>query len=268
MWERLRLCGAQALLVATLCMTVAAWGQDESQQSVSEGVAEALEGAGDIPEVSAETFESPDAIPQDPAAAQDDIPPSEGEDPVMTDIGAALDNLDRGVAQPAESRDGLPRIDPLQGISVYVLRFVVVLCCVIALILVFYAALKKWWPHSSFLPDPTLAKVMGKVHLERGVTLHFVRSGGKVLVLGVGNDAITLITEYDSSEFEMARGVETDDDEGDSPVEPERFMEELRASRDVIAGVEPSEDDEIGALKGDIQRLQQYLRESAGDLET
>ena len=47
----------------------------------------------------------------------------------------------------------------------------------------------------------------------------------------------------------------------------ERFLRELKSSRAAMDTDLSVDDDEITSLKGDIQRLQQYLREDVGDIE-
>ena len=148
-----------------------------------------------------------------------------------------------------------------------ILKGIMALCCVLAIILFLYAALKKFGKHAPILAGSSLAKIMGKIHLDRGVSLHFIRVAGKVLVVGVTSDHVSLVAEFDKNEFEWATDIENDEELHTEQMQPDRFLKELKLSREVIEDSNIVEDDEITSLKGDIQRLQQYLRENAGDME-
>jgi flagellar biogenesis protein FliO len=122
--------------------------------------------------------------------------------------------------------------------------------------------LKRFGRRSPLLAGSTLAEVLGKVYLAPRVCLHFVRTGGRVLVIGVTQQAIAVVAEFDAEAFE--RATETNS-EKPALEGAESFLAQLRATMQATTQAEPAagEDAEIAALRKDVQRLQQYLEEGA-----
>lgn len=146
----------------------------------------------------------------------------------------------------------------------YYLRVVSGLCFVLALILVVGYLARRIGRKTPFLAGAELGVVLGRVHLARGATLHFVQTGGRVLVVGATNTSMSLVAEFDASAFDGRP-----DTSHSAPQEfsPDNFLAQLRQSSRTLAEnpQEDIEDDGIASLRGDIQRLQQYLKEESRD---
>ncbi len=205
--------------------------------------------------------EEPAAIPQAPGP--------EATDPAETDFIERLnDAIDKRV-NTAESGEPPPFSDATtSNAMISMWRGVFALCIVIALILIVYYGLRRWGKKVPLLAGANLASVLGRIHLERGTTLHFLRTGGRVLIVGVNANAVSLVADFDASAFES----QSEDSEGASepaaPFNPDGFLAQLQASSQAIGprpetDEVPVDDDEIAALRGDIQRLQRYLREES-----
>ena len=148
------------------------------------------------------------------------------------------------------------------------LRGFFALCVVLALILFVYYGARRWGKKVPLLAGASLGSVLGRIHLERGTTLHFVRTGGRVLVVGVNGNAVSLVSDFDAAAFDSFESGPEEENEAAPPFNPDSFLAQLQASsRAVGPGLEmeqtPVDDDEIAALRGDIQRLQRYLREES-----
>jgi flagellar biogenesis protein FliO len=167
------------------------------------------------------------------------------------------DSADQGTADLAD--DSIV----MQG-----LQTVVYLFLVLAIFLVGAYFFKRVGQRTKLLPAAGLADVIGRVHLAPKVTLHFVRTGNRVLVVGVNTNAINLITEFGADELVEEEGDALE--EGQSS-QAQRFLEELRVQQGQLTaspvGSLPSavEDGDVASLKDDIARLQQLLREASHD---
>ena len=140
------------------------------------------------------------------------------------------------------------------------------LLVVLALILVLVFLAKKYGKHTPLLAGSDLAKVLGKVYLAPRVSLHFVRTGGKVLVIGVTQNAIAVVGEFDAAAFETEPAETTPEGPAAEPDEasPDSFLDQLKASLQGAANTAAplrDEDADIASLRQDIQRLQRYLEE-------
>ena len=163
---------------------------------------------------------------------------------------------------PIASGSGRDTSNLLQGL--FALSFV------LALIFLVYYGIRKWGKNVPILAGASLGTVLGRIHLERGNTLHFVRTGGRVLLVGVNGSAVSLVADFDAAAFE-GTGTDAPSEDSDSvvPFNPDSFLAQLQASSKTLklpsarADDASVEDDEIAALRGDIQRLQDYLREES-----
>ncbi|MDK1022001.1 MAG: flagellar biosynthetic protein FliO, partial [Candidatus Hydrogenedentes bacterium] len=126
------------------------------------------------PGPSVEIPTSGEALQGEEAAANRQAPGPEDTDPAEADfIGRINDAID--------------------------LRGFFVLCIVIALILIVYYGLWRWGKKVPLLAGASLGTVLGRIHLERGTTLHFLRTGGRVLIVGVNGNAVSLVADFDAS---------------------------------------------------------------------
>lgn len=138
------------------------------------------------------------------------------------------------------------------------------LLAICASIILLGLLLRRLGRRTPLLAGNQLGQVLGRVHLTPKAALHFVRSGGRVLVLGVTPGGVSLVSEYDADAFERASQPAA------QPVRPaamhKPFEERLREN---VARLDeasaPQEDDDIAALRGDIERLRGHLRETTRD---
>ena len=142
------------------------------------------------------------------------------------------------------------------------------LCVVLALILVLVFLAKKYGKNTPLLAGSDLAKVLGKVYLAPRVSLHFVRTGGKVLIVGVTQSAIAGIAEFDAASFDAETVQGAPEELADEPAGTsldDSFLNQLKANLQGTANTTTAlrdEDTDIAALRQDILRLQQYLEDS------
>jgi flagellar biogenesis protein FliO len=181
-------------------------------------------------------------------------------DPIIQSINAELDRSanapDRGEGAFEDSGRAV------SSSTTALLRTIAALSIVVALLLAGGYALKRWGKGVPILAGPNLAKVLGRIYLDRGTALHFVRVADRVLVVGVNGSTISTVAEFNAAAFEGDRA-----DSPEAPAgafNPDSFLAELQEhSRELkqAAGLPRAEEDEIAALRGDIQRLQRYLRD-------
>jgi flagellar biogenesis protein FliO len=135
-------------------------------------------------------------------------------------------------------------------------------CVMVAVLLILYIAVMRWGKRSPFLAGASLGRVLGRVYLNPKASLHYVESGGRVLVVGVTPTSMSLIAEFDAAAF---------DSEGALPVGGDartvRFEDHLRAQQDAEqeAIFDPSGDPEITSIQRELSRLRDTLREDIGE---
>jgi flagellar biogenesis protein FliO len=154
--------------------------------------------------------------------------------------------------------------NPPEGFSFYRsgIRAFSALLVVLALILLLTYWVRRRGRQLPLFPGASLANVMGRIYLEPRVCLHFVRTGGKVLVIGVTPNSISLLSSFDAESFASAQ---TKHPEAAS-LDASGFMAHLETSIQEMKKppVEiRSEDEEVAALRKDIERLQKYLEEGS-----
>ena len=183
-------------------------------------------------------------------------------------IGRINDELDSGSTEGDSDEEGPFASSVVPGAVIKMLRMVFALCVVIALILFVYYGVRRWGKKVPLFAGASLGTVLGRIHLERGTTLHFVRTGGRVLIVGVNGNAVSLVSDFDAAAFESFEEVPEEENKVAQPFNPDSFLAQLQASSQAMGpGLEMEQthvdDDEIAALRGDIQRLQRYLREES-----
>ena len=237
------------LLCACLC-TPAGFGQVDSSPSADAIVDEKI---APVPE-----YASDDGTDEGSAAdaAEADF------------IGRINDEIDRRSSE-VDSGEGEPFASSVvPDAASNMLRGIFALCIVLALILFVYYGARRWGKKVPLLAGASLGTVLGRIHLERGNTLHFVRTGGRVLIVGVNGNAVSLVADFDASAFENFEGDREEANEVTPAFNPDSFLAQLQASSQAMGPRSemeqvPVDDDEIAALRGDIQRLQRYLREES-----
>ncbi len=192
------------------------------------------------------------------SAAQELPAPTPAADPLTQQIGVEMDRrAAEAAAAPGERTTPAP-VDPTAS----VLRSVSSLFVVIALILIVYYAARRWGKRVPLLAGAHLGKVLGRLYLDRGTALHFVQVGEKVLLIGANANSVSLISEVSASGIH--RGAPPQSPAAPVPFNPDSFLAELRARSQELSSaqrVPQAEEDEIANLRGDIQRLQRYLRD-------
>ncbi|MBI4560295.1 MAG: flagellar biosynthetic protein FliO [Candidatus Hydrogenedentes bacterium] len=208
------------------------------------------------------------ASPQETAAA--DTPPvSHAQEPAPSLVPDYWKDVKTGIEGELDKLEGLsteapqPATRPQSGWWPY-LRGYAALFLVLAIVLVLGVAVRKLGKRSPLFAGAGLVKVLGKVHLNPRASLHLLRIGDKVLVVGVTPNHVSAVAEMD------ADAVRLDEKTGDSPaIKPDAssFLAQLQTSRAKFApgASENVEDQEIASLRGDIERLQKYLQESSGE---
>ena len=233
-------------------------------------------GVGETPPDQAPTLDLmvPDEADQ---AGQDDLgnfpTPPQGTPPLYTQ-GATdppADRLMEGVRQELQGRSAATDDNPVLGERAenrltsftYYLQVIGALAFVLFLIWLVAYLTRRVGRRSPFLGGSDYGQVVGRLMLAPGASLHFVEAAGRILVVGVTKDRVALVAEYDAAEFHG---------EEETPAHPAlrpaaghanggNFLAQLQQSS--RAYETPQEDDEIASLRGDIQRLQAYLREES-----
>lgn len=152
--------------------------------------------------------------------------------------------------------------DASQSQATSVFKAMAALCLVIALILALTVAVKKLGRKTG-LGAASLAKPLGRVYLAPRTALHFVETGGKVLVIGATQNAISLLASFDAAEFHAYFEQEKPGAAGAD----NQFINQLRATlQDIKKNPKASEegDRDLAALRNEVQRLQRNIQESAG----
>jgi flagellar biogenesis protein FliO len=200
-----------------------------------------------------------------PSLAQD--APTAPADPLAQQVGAEMDRRDTDT--PATSTAPARALRTTVGAD-KLLQTVAALCVVVALILIGSYALRRWGKRVPLLAGAHLGKVLGRLYLDRGTALHFVQVGEKVLLIGANANSISLISEYAAGAIHGRAKASGTEISAAAPFNPDSFLAELRARSQDLAGGERlprAEEDEIANLRGDIQRLQRYLREENREQE-
>ncbi len=136
---------------------------------------------------------------------------------------------------------------------------------------------------SALLGGMRLGQVIGRIYLEPRASLHFVRTGGRVLVIGVTQSHISLVSEFEASSYEaeslnepaptnISEAVPPTENRSESPAPSTpgapSFLSFLLGRVKAHDTPQPAprslDDADITALRGDIKRLQQYLKDTSG----
>jgi len=146
-----------------------------------------------------------------------------------------------------------------RGWHYYMIRSTIGLLSVCGGILLLGYLLRRYGKRNPLLAGQRLGVVVGKVHLGPKAALHFVKTGGRMLVIGVTPNSISHIADFDSEAFELA--AESDTIKPEESIKSNNFLAQLHAQTEELRA-EPVDDD-LASLRGDIQRLKQYLQESS-----
>ncbi len=211
-----------------------------------------------------------------PELELNDLPPGE-PDPNANrwdGIGELMENqgeVDGEIA--GDTRDGETR-SPLQLFG----QAAMALCVVLLMMLFVYYLLNRFGSRTPLLAGAKLGTIMGRVALSPKAYLYFVRTANRVLVVGWTPTSINRVAEYDAADFREF----LQSDEGVKAVKTElgptlrsdfretlskQTLEERMMELDV-ASLDVSEDDlaiDMSSLRGEIEQLRAYVRESSHD---
>lgn len=138
------------------------------------------------------------------------------------------------------------------------LRTAMWLGVICAAIILLSLVLRKAGRKTPLLAGQQFGSVLGRLYLTPKTALHFVRSGDRVLVIGVTPNSVSLITEFDADTFLAPAGKHDSD-----RAAPHSFLSKLQSNLVRMERSEAPEDDDIAALRGDIERLREHLQERA-----
>jgi len=179
-------------------------------------------------------------------------------DPKIEAVGQFWDDAEAEAGSAPDSA-AVPPPDEFSPAAA-MLNALMALCAVLALFLFLVYLGKRFGKRTPFLAGGQLGQIMGRVALSPQAALHFVRTNGEVLVIGVTQNSVNLLRSYDAVEFDAAHAGAG---ENAQPAAPENsFVEQLKHAQHAMAGV-PGVDEDLDTLKGDLQRLQKYIQDSA-----
>lgn len=194
-----------------------------------------------------------------------DPPPPAAPPASEIDMTAFQDAYDREMAEAQaevaqananETERAQSRADSA-GLATLMAQSAVALLLICALIVLAGWVARKLGARTPLLAGTELGQVMGRVYLEPKHALHYVRSGGRVLVIGITPAGMSLLTEFEADAFEQPAGQPANPPAGDVS-----FGAHLREQQQREAAPAPAPDEDLDVLRGDIQRLKQYLQES------
>lgn len=151
----------------------------------------------------------------------------------------------------------------------YFFRTIVALIFVVGLILVLLGGL-RYFSNKTYRGVKSIGKIVGVLYLSPRIKIYYVQSAGKVFVLGISGDRMSLLFVFPEDEFFVSIANE---DITDSAYTKKTFSKvlddvEMRIqsqSSSKMPEVSENIDDELASLKANIQRLQQAIREETNN---
>ncbi|NUM53941.1 MAG: FliO/MopB family protein [Candidatus Hydrogenedentes bacterium] len=178
---------------------------------------------------------------------------------IQAEIDKGSDTTDQAAEQPATA--AAPVQAPGTGASL--LRGTLALCVVLALILVCYYVANRYGKKSPLFAGTTLGKILGRVHLSPKAELYFVKVKDRVLVIGVTQNEISRVAEFDAALFDDAQTAAAPVQQHPAPRQV-TFANELRAQS--LPEATPSAvSEELAALRAELDKARQYFRETSGE---
>jgi len=147
----------------------------------------------------------------------------------------------------------------------YFFRMVIALIFVVGLILVLLGGL-RYFSQRTYQGIKSIGKIVGVLYLSPRTRIYYVQSAGKVFMLGLSGDQMSLLFTFPEDEFFAVVASEDVTDSVPSPKTFSKVLEDVETRIHSHATSGDSEiaeniDDEIVSLKANIQRLQQEIRE-------
>ncbi|MEA3365567.1 MAG: flagellar biosynthetic protein FliO, partial [Candidatus Hydrogenedentes bacterium] len=235
-------------------------------------------GSDVFPEISEEPVPETAEAGEDTSVQEDERITESETDPLISEVNRELDARQHAEEDAAGKMGARGES---HSTSYSLLKAFGWLLVVVALILLVYYILQRRSSGGRLLTGNRLGTVLGRLYLNPRVCLHFVRTGGKVLVIGQSQNALSLIAGFNEADFapvaeESGGGKEAEESETAAPA-GRSFFSELRANltafnrrpEDELHKLSSTSLDEndIAALREDIDRLQEYLRDSTRESE-
>lgn len=147
----------------------------------------------------------------------------------------------------------------------YFFRMIMALIFVVGLILVLLGGL-RYFSRKTYQGIKKIGKIVGVLYFSPRTRIYYIQSAGKVFMLGLSGDQMSLLFTFPEDEF---FSVVTNEDIADSALSQKTFnkvLDEVETRIHSHASLEKPEiteniDDEIASLKANIQRLQQAIHE-------
>jgi flagellar biogenesis protein FliO len=183
-----------------------------------------------------------------------------------------------GKATPASSDAPQTKSDQRAHPAIVYIKGLSALCVVLALILILGYVLKRYGKKNALFAAPSLGQPMGNVYLAPRVSVHFLRTGGKVLLIGVTQNAIARLAEFDAETFDHESFSNVPEKNAAPARNPADFLSQLKSHiYEIESGEKPTngnalktkptagadDDADIASLRNDIERLQKYLKENS-----
>lgn len=216
------------------------------------------ENASDEVAFEATAAPSLDYYVQEPAQIDTPPKPKERSNIDLEKVGQEM-RAARG--QPASPE--LDTVAPPPKGSLSYLKAASALLLVLGLIVALSYILRRFGARTPLLKGMQLGQVMGRIYLSPRATLHFVRTGGRVLVVAITPAHISLVAEFDAAAFEQELQQESPPAVDESARGFARLMSLIR-SRTAGTSAENdrlSAEESIAALRADILRLQEYIKD-------
>lgn len=241
----------RSTLLAALCFGIiapAVWGQGDARDF----------GTTAPPKVNVTLDpDSGEAAGDTPAAAH-------GGDEKIAEIQQAWDAA--GAEAAAESNAGDTETDERDGgfsPGAAALRATGALCVVLLLVLLLAYLIKRFGKRTPMLAGQQLGQVLGRVALSPQASLHFIRTNGEVLVVGVTQQSVSLLRTFDAEDFEAAAAPLPVPERREETSGEQSFLDQLKDVQASMGTASPGVDQDLDSLKGDLQRLKQYFQDSA-----
>lgn len=240
--------------ILLLMIAGAAWAAGPPEPDVAEASPEIASGASAFEATPAPSL---DYYAQEPA--QIDTPPKpKGRSNIdLEKVGQEM-RAARGQPASPEPDTAAP---PKESLSY--LKAASALLLVLGLIAVLSYALRRFGGRTQLLKGMQLGQVMGRIYLSPKATLHFVRTGGRVLVVAITPAHISLVAEFDAAAFEQEVQQESPPAADESARGFARLLSLIR-SRTAETSAENERlgaEESIAALRADILRLQEYIKD-------
>lgn len=234
----------------------------EVVESLPESPDEAPAAAPDTQEIETAPAREDDWVEQSTGI----VAPSEAGTRAIDSLNAYMDGEEPSANSDAAADESVFP-DPSENLLDAFFSMLRGLTIVLALMFFLYYLARRFGKKMPVLAGSQLGNLMGTLHLSKDSSLHFVKTGGRVLVIGVNAHSMSPIAEFDAVTFDGLDAVEGASDE----FSPDSFLSQLQtqssllnsANQDDQDELSEVEDDDITALRGDIHRLQQYLRDES-----